>query len=161
MVANEEKLYLEEMVEKYADLVYRLAISRTRKKEDAEDVFQEVFYKFSKYIPAFENESHEKAWFIRVTINCSKNLLSNAWNRKIITLENEIEFTEKENGDVYFEVLRLPLKYRTAIQLFYYERLSVEEIGDILKLNPNTVKTHLARARMRLKSRLEGGFDNE
>jgi len=161
MIADEKKRYIEEMVEKYADLVYRLAISRTRKKEDGDDVFQDVFLKFTKNTPNFQNEEHEKAWFIRVTINCSKNLLSNVWNRKTVALENEIAFTEKENGDVYFEVLRLPLKYRTVIQLFYYERLSIEEIGHILKLNPNTVKTHLARARAQLRSKLEGGFDNE
>ena len=161
MVTDEKKQYIEEMVEKYSDMVYRLAIARTRKKEDAEDVFQEVFYKFSKNTLDFENETHEKAWFIRVTINCSKNLLSTAWNRKTVALETEIEFTEKENGEVYFEVLKLPLKYRTVIQLFYYERLSIEEIGHILKTNPNTIKTHLARARLQLKSKLEGGFDNE
>ena len=73
--------YIEYMLEKYADMVYRLAISRTRDKDNGEDVFQEVFLRLSKNLPDFESEEHEKAWLIRVTINCSKNLL-NSINRR-------------------------------------------------------------------------------
>ena len=50
-----------------------------------------------------------------------------------------------------FEVLRLPLKYRTIIQLFYYEDLTIEEISEIMKVNSNTIKTRLRRARENLK----------
>ena len=59
---------------------------------------------------------------------------------------------------MFFEVLRLPLKYRTIIQLFYYENLTIDEISDIMKINSNTVKTRLRRAREKLKIRLEGDF---
>ena len=81
--------YIKYMVDKYADMVYRLAISRTRNKEDGEDVFQEVFLKLSKKLPEFENENHEKAWLIRVTINCSKNLVNSKF------LKNTTELTEE------------------------------------------------------------------
>ena len=150
--------YIKYMVDKYADMVYRLAISRTRNKEDGEDVFQEVFLKLSKKLPQFENENHEKAWLIRVTINCSKNLLESAWNKKTVPLEYEISFSQEEISDVYFEVLKLPQKYRTVIHLFYYERLSLEEISKILNQNINTTKTQLSRAREKLKNNLKGGF---
>jgi len=84
MVNKSRNEYLEYLVETYSDTVYRLAMSRTRNKETSEDVYQEVFLRLAKKIPEFENEIHEKAWIIRVTINCSKNIFKNnveaAWD---------------------------------------------------------------------------------
>ena len=67
----DKEIYINHMIEKYSNMIYRLAIARTKYKEDAEDVFQEVFLKLSKKLPNFENETHEKAWLIRVTIKKS------------------------------------------------------------------------------------------
>ena len=160
-VANIKKEeYLNSVMEKYSNMVYRLALARTRKKEDAEDVFQEVFLRISKKIPEFENENHEKAWFIRVTINVTKNLLSSGWFRNIVALDQEIKFEDEKENTIYYEVLNLSSKYRTVIHLFYYEKLSIKEISELLNTNENTIKTRLARAKETLKSKLEGGFDN-
>jgi RNA polymerase sigma-70 factor (ECF subfamily) len=153
--------YVDYMINKYSNMVYRLAVARTRRKEDAEDVFQEVFLRLSKKMPEFENETHEKAWLIRVTINVAKNLLTSGWFKHTVRLEEEIKFEDNACAEVYYEVLSLPQKYRTVIHLFYYERLTIKEISGILKLNENTVKTRLSRAKEKLKSKLEGGFDHE
>lgn len=150
--------YIEQLIVEYGDMVYRLAISRVKNKEEAEDIFQEVFMKIYEKIPEFVSKENEKYWIIRVTINLSKNVLTTAWRRKVTALENDIVFNEQEVSDVFFEVLRLPLKYRTIIQLFYYENLTIDEISDIMKINSNTVKTRLRRAREKLKIRLEGDF---
>ena len=158
-VQKSREEYINYLLEKYGDMVYRLALARTRNKEDAEDVFQDVFYKLSKKTPEFENKNHEKAWLIRVTINLSKNLFSSSWMRKMISLEDEIKFEEECEQEVYFEVLSLPVKYRTAIHLFYYEGFTIKEIASILNLNENTVKTRLSRAKEKLKTKLEGGFE--
>lgn len=159
MAPNQE--YIENLIAEYGDMVYRLAISRVKNIEEAEDIFQEVFLKIYEKMPEFVSKENEKYWIIRVTINLSKNVLTTAWHRKVTPLENEITFKEQEVSDVYFEVLRLPLKYRTIIQLFYYEDLTLEEIARVMKMNSNTVKTRLRRAREKLKIRLEGGFDYE
>lgn len=153
--------YIENLIAEYGDMVYRLAISRVKNKEEAEDVFQEMFLKVYEKMPEFVSKENEKYWLIRVTINISKNVLTTAWHRKVGPLEEEITFKEPEIAEVYFEVLKLPLRYRTIIQLFYYEDLTIEEISGIMKINPNTVKTRLKRAREKLKTRLEGGFDYE
>ncbi len=150
--------YIEQLIVEYGDMVYRLAISRVKNKEEAEDIFQEVFMKIYEKMPEFVNKENEKYWIIRVTINLSKNVLTTAWRRKVIALENDIIFNEQEVSDVFFEVLRLPLKYRTIIQLFYYENLTIDEISEIMNINSNTVKTRLRRAREKLKIRLEGDF---
>lgn len=159
MVPKQE--HIEQLIEEYGDMVYRLAISRVKSKEEAEDIFQEVFIKIYEKMPEFVSKEHEKYWIIRVTINLSKNILKSSWNSKVMPLDKEITFEEKEERDVYFEVLRLPLKYRTILQLYYYENLKIEEIAEILKINSNTVKTRLRRAREKLKTNLKGGFENE
>lgn len=153
--------YIDYVLEKYSNMIYRLALTRTKRKEDAEDVFQDVFYKLSQKMPKFENENHEKAWLIRVTINLSKNLFLSGWMKNTIPLEDEIKFEDGKEQEVYFEVLALPEKYRTVIHLFYYEGLSIKEIATVLKTNENTIKTRLSRAKEKLKSKLEGGFDSE
>ena len=142
-------------------MVFRLAISRVKSKEEAEDIFQEVFIKIYEKMPEFVSKEHEKYWIIRVTINLSKNILKSSWHRKVLPLDSEIKFEDKEERDVYFEVLRLPLKYRTILQLYYYESFKIDEIAEILKISPNTAKTRLRRAREKLKINLKGGFEGE
>lgn len=156
---TDKETYVNYIIEKYSDMVYRLAIARTKNKEDAEDIFQEVFLKLSKKLPKFENETHEKAWLIRVTINLTNNLFKSAHFKKTVPLEEELKFEDNEMSYVYFQVLSLPNKYRTIIHLFYYEGFSIKEIANILHINENTVKTRISRAREQLKNKLEGGFD--
>ncbi len=113
--------YLERMVEKYSDMIYRLALVRTRSRENSEDVYQEVFFRLAKKLPQFESEEHEKAWLIRVTINCSKNLLNSNYLKYKSEMKEDITFETKERHDIYYAVEELPLKYRTIIHLYYYE----------------------------------------
>lgn len=157
-----ENEYLNYMIKEYADMVYRIALTRTNNKQDSEDIFQEVFLRVTKKIPVFENKEHEKAWIIRVTINCSNTLLTSSWKRKTEQLEENIEFETKERHDVYYEVAKLSKKYRTVIYLFYYEGYKINEISKILNTNESTVKTWLARAREQLKKNMNGGiFEDE
>ena len=151
--------YLERVVEKYSDMIYRLALVRTKSKENSEDVYQEVFLRLAKKLPEFENEEHEKAWLIRVTINCSKNLLNSKYLKYKSEMKENITFETKERHDIYYAVQELPLKYRTIIHLYYYENYKINEISKLLKTNDNTIKTRLARAREKLKEKIEGGIE--
>lgn len=161
-LANQNNNYIEEIIEKYSDMVYRIALTRVKNKEEAEDIFQEVFLKFSKKLPEFQSKEHEKAWFIKVTINLSKNTLKSAWKRKVQSLDDDnIEFENKENQDIFYEVQSLPQKYRTVIYLYYYEGYKVKEIAMFLKTKEGTIKTWLSRARDTLKNNLQGGFNDE
>lgn len=144
-----------QMIEQYGDLVYRIALNQTRKKEEAEDVFQEVFLRLVKNIHKLQDEEHVKAWLIRTTINCSKDTFLNAFRKHTCELV-ELPYITKENSEVYYAVLELPVKYRRVIHLFYYEGYSLKEMADILKMNENTIKTHLSRAKAMLKKKLEG-----
>ena len=153
--------YIKEIIEKYADMVYRIALTRCGTVENAEDIFQDVFVKFSEKMPIFENSEHEKSWFIRVTINLTKNMKNNNWNKKIVYLDEDIIFENKEENDVFTIVNELPKNYKTVIYLLYYEGYKVKEIASLMKINENTIKTWLSRASEMLKDKLKGGFENE
>ncbi len=152
---------VEEMLEKYADMVYRIALNRCGNIENAEDIFQEVFIKYAEKKPHFNNEEHEKAWFIRVTINLSKNIKQAIWNKKVVALEEAFCFEKEEENEVFSFVLELPTNYRTVIYLLYYEGYKVREIATFMKKSEGTIKTWLFRAREILRKKLEGGFEDE
>lgn len=161
MVYTNKNDYLEQMIEKYSNMIYRLAMARTGNRENSEDIYQEVFLRLAKKMPDFKNEEHEKAWLIRVTINCSKNLLNSAFLKHRTEIDENISFETEERHDIYYAVQKLPQKYKTVIYLYYYEDYSIKEISRILHNNENTVKSRLSRARKALEKSIEGGFENE
>ena len=145
-----------ELVERYGDMVWRLALARTGRRQDAEDVFQEVFLRCVKNADRLENGEHARAWLIRCTINCSKSLFTSAWRRNTVPLEEDLLAPmEEEQREVYAAVLALPQLYRTAIHLHYYEGLSVAEIAALTGSREGTVKSWLHRGRTLLKGALE------
>ena len=151
-------------IEEYSNMVYRIALMKVKTREEAEDVYQEVFFKLSQKMPKFKSEEHKKAWLIRVAINISNNYLKSAWKRKKVQLDESIEYVKDDFdnfSNVYDEVRKLPEDYRLVIYLYYYEGYKISEISKMIKKNENTIKTWLSRARELLRQRLEGGFDNE
>lgn len=150
---------IEDVIREYSNMVYRLAFSQTRNKSNADDIYQEVFFRYIRKKPQFETEQHRKAWLIRVTINCCKKMWTLSWIKKIVPLDETIAFEMEEEINLHYELQKLPLKYRTVIHLFYYEDLSIEEISEILKQKSSTIRTQLTRARYKLKEILKEDYD--
>lgn len=151
-------LDIDEIVDSYADMVYRIALTQMKNVHDAQDIFQEVFLRLVKNIDSIQNEEHLKSWLIRVTLNCSKTNLMSAWRKHTQPLEeeqNQIVFETKEQSDLYEYIQKLPKKYRTVLYLFYYEELSIKEICGITGQKETTVKSQLSRGRAMLKEQLE------
>lgn len=162
------QLTTEEIVERYADMVYRIAINETGNRTDAEDVFQEVFLRLVKHRERITTEEHLKAWLIRVTVNCSRKHTGSSWKKKVIYFneeeadiipdeDTEAEYAKVENMDspLTEAVLGLPKHYRIVIYLFYYEERSVLQIANILDEKESTIKSRLHRAREMLKIQLQ------
>lgn len=149
----------EDIIRRYFNTVYRLAITQTGNISMAEDVTQEVFLKYIQTEKKFQSDEHIKAWLIRVTINCARSIFRSSWFRTSVPLEEEISFDIPEKSEVYFAVQELPPKYRTVIHLFYYEELSIKELSQCLHLKENTVKSLLRRGREMLREKLKGGYD--
>ncbi len=142
-------------IKRNSDMVYKLAFSQMKNKEDADDIYQDVFLRYIKYRVDFISPEHEKAWFIRVTLNCCKTVFKSFWKTKITEL-NEIPETEEFScEDLSYALELLPKNYNAVLHLFYYEDLSVEEISKILKIKQANVRMLLTRARRKLKEIIE------
>jgi len=144
----------------YADMVYRLAFLRLKSSADAEDILQEVFVRCLKNQPSFRDAEHQKAWLIRVTINCTKTLVTSAWRRHTVPERDDVLTEMEDHTDVYAAVLALPRDYRTAIHLYYYEGYSVREIAKLVGSTEQAVKSRLFRARGMLHDQLKGEYQD-
>lgn len=143
-------------IDRWGDMVWRLALARTRHIQDSEDVFQEVFSRFFRHQENLDSDEHQKAWLIRCTLNCTNTLLSARW-RTHLPLEKAVtQAMEPEDREVYQAVLALPRKYRTALHLHYYEGYSVAEIAALTGAREGTVKSWLSRGREKLAAELKG-----
>ena len=147
-----------EALENYADMVRRICFIHLKNYADTEDIFQTVFLKYVLHSGVFESREHEKAWFIRVTVNACKDFLKSFWRKNAVSLDDITEEAvgEDEQKEVLRAVLSLPTKYKDAIYLHYYEGYSAPEIANILGKNVNTVYTLLNRGRENLKTMLGG-----
>lgn len=150
-------------IDRYADLVRRICFVRMKNHADVEDIFQDVFLKYLLHDQGFQSEAHEKAWFIRVTINACKDSLKSFFRKKVSSLEDippVMAPLGEEKTEVWDAILRLPQKYRDVIYLFYYEGYTAVEIAKILEKNENTIYTWLRRAKTQLKEQMGGDDGN-
>ena len=149
-------------IERYADTVRRICMIHLKNHSDTEDIFQNVFLKYVLSTAVFESEEHEKAWFIRVTINACRDLLKSFFRSRTVSLDTLLDqpadLTETDRT-VLDAVLALPPKYHDVVYLHYYEGYTAPQIGQILKKNVNTVYTLLNRAKQALRETLGGDDD--
>ena len=145
----------EELVSKYKNMLYRVALSHTGIREDAEDMVQETFLRWWKLKPDFESEEHEKAWLLRVIINLCHNLVKQRGRRGEIELLDIYPAKTEEEQGLLETVMKLPPKHRDAIYLFYYEGYSTKEIAKIMEAEEATVRSWLLRGRRQLKGWLK------
>lgn len=144
--------------ELYADMLYRLALSYMKQKEDAEDIVQEVF---TKYFCGFHlplSGEQEKAWFVRVTINQCHDALRKRSYRLHDSVDDvaEIAGATVDEPNELFDVLQtIPNKYKDVIILYYLEGYSVDEIAKMLGLTASATKMRLKRGRELMKKELE------
>lgn len=98
-------------IELYADTVRRLCMIHLKNHADTEDIFQNVFLKYVLSSIVFESEEHEKAWFIRVTVNACKDLLKSFFRTHTVAIEEVLEQAaelQPEHTEVLEAVLSLP-----------------------------------------------------
>lgn len=145
---------ISQLVNKYANVMLRCAYTYCGNLTDAEDIIQEVFLKYLCKIPQFNNEEHEKAWFIRVTINTSKDYIKSFWRRKTEPINEHMLYKDEADVSIWDMVQKLIPKYRIVILLYYKEGYSIRQIAEILKVKESTIGTQLSRARDMLKEKM-------
>ena len=146
-------------VERYLDMVYRIALNWFRNPADAEDAAQNAMLRLWRTDTEFQGEDHLRHWLVRVTLNECKRMSAHPWRRRTVPLDQcpETVFSDPARQTLYQEVMELPVKYRVPLYLYYYEGYKVDEVGELLGLNASTVQTRLARARAKLKTQLLEG----
>lgn len=169
--AKQEEL-LAEKIRTYSAALYKLALIRLKNEQDAEDVVQEVFYSYIRESKEFLSQEHERAWFIKVTLNACRKVFRSAWNKHRSELPEGFSETYADPGELpdaaYIRrevntelakvIWELPGKYREVIHLFYYEELSVKEIAAVCDRPEATVTSQLTRGRGILKKKLKEDY---
>jgi len=154
-----------ELVDRYQNMVYGLALAKTRSPADADDVFQEVFLACFQSGKKFRNDEHCKAWLLRTTINQCRRITASTWRKKTTPLSEHtsqvVLFREPEENLVWDAVQNLDEIYRLPVFLFYFQELSTAEIAKILSIRPGTVRMRLSRGRDLLRIALKGDFFDE
>lgn len=165
----------ERLVQTYADTILRLCYTYLHSTADAEDVCQDTLIKLLQRSESFNSAEHERAWVIRIAINACKDMLRR--DGKVVSLEpdeaDELEapaYVDEarqiaQNQSVLEAVMSLPLVYREAVYLHYYEGLRIAQTAELLGVSESAVSQRLSRARKQLKTILganfvEGDFDD-
>ncbi len=148
-------------IEQHADMVRRLCMIHLNNYHDTQDIFQIVFLKYVLSSIVFESKEHEKAWFIRVTINACRDFRKDFFRTHTVPMEHlaECAAPPPEQAELLEAVQSLPPKYKNIVFLHYYEGYSAPEIGKILGKNVNTVYTCLARSKNMLRKKLGGNYE--
>jgi len=172
---GEHQLYAD-LVTRYQNFVFTLALRYTPVREDAEEIAQDVFVKAYKALKDFRGESKFSTWLYSIVNSTSITFLRKK-KLDISSLDNEHVFEQAESKDSGMNANQVEVKSKVemvtkAIQmlspddaklitLFYKAEQSLEEIARILNMETNTVKVKLHRARTRLKEKMEKYFTQE
>ena len=151
-----------ELLNLYGNDILRLSYSYLQNMQDSEDVLQETLIRYIQKAPVLHNSSQQKAWFFRVAINLCKDKLR--YQKSHGSDELKETLAEEKRTDLSFvweAVKSLPVKYREAIHLFYYEGYSIKEISELLKRKESTIRSDLRRGRAKLKNILKEEYDFE
>lgn len=145
---------IEAFYNEHKSMVYRLALSYTKCRQDAEDVMQQSFIRYLENREKVK-PGKERAWLATVTVNLCKTLLASSWRKKTEPLSEELFFERPDQSEVFWAVMALGASERAAVYLHYYEGYSTGEIAKILDISVTAVTTRLNRARKHLKEKLE------
>ncbi len=158
-----EAIVIKGAIEKYGDIIFRLALCRLQNIQDAEDVYQESFLRMLKKADTSWNEEHMKAWLIRTALNLCTDILRMRGRFSETPIDPASVLSDNMKAEeilIWKEVAALPDKYRTVIHLYCAEGYDTAEIARILHMPHSTVRVRLKRGREMLKKRI-GGLEDD
>ncbi|WP_316802332.1 RNA polymerase sigma factor [Pedobacter nototheniae] len=158
------------LVKQHQRFVFTLALRFAKNREDAEEIAQDCFVKAYKALGTFKQTSKFSTWLYTITYTTAMTFLrkkrldttSISDEETFIQLENHssafnANVYEQQNSHAFLnEAINMLLPDDVVIiSLFYKGEQSLEEIGQALNMEPNTIKVKLHRARQRLKEKLQ------
>jgi RNA polymerase sigma-70 factor (ECF subfamily) len=175
VLKGEQNAYAD-LVNRYQAYVFTLVLRMIKSREDAEEVAQDVFIKAYRSLADFRGESKFSTWLYTIANTTSITFLRKK-KLDVHSLDNEKMFEVADSKDSGFRANLVEQKSRVnmvneaiallspddaeIITLFYKAEQKLEEIARILRLETNTVKVRLHRARTRLKEKMEKNFSEE
>ncbi|WP_331716340.1 RNA polymerase sigma factor [Metabacillus kandeliae] len=145
--------------QKYEEDLYRMAYVYVKNKEEALDIVQETAYQSFSNIHTLKQPENTKTWLIKITINCTMNLLKN--KRKIVHLKKEYEnipSAENEFSLTLQEIINTLNEIEKSIVLLkHYQNYTFQEISDFLNISPGAAKSLCYRALDKLRLGFEEG----
>ncbi|MFZ2905649.1 MAG: sigma-70 family RNA polymerase sigma factor [Cyclobacteriaceae bacterium] len=162
ILAGDQQLYAE-LVNRYKSYTYTIALKILENRPEAEEVAQDAFIKAFNSLKGFNRESKFSTWLYRIAFNTA---ISYKRKRKASYQSIENTIVEYDPGEDALErsdkkkyitqaMDKLNEADRLALNLFYLQEFSLEEIADITGMQTNTVKVRVHRARQRLADELK------
>ncbi len=153
-----------QLVANYDARIMALALQLLKNKEDAEDIYQEVFIKAWKNLSSFEFKSDFYTWLYRITTNTCFSYRSGRqrYHLENISLEEGYhDVCSEESGErneqqqqIVEAVDTLPAKQKTVFVMRYYQGHKIKDIATLLGCTTGTIKRYLHRATLKLKKDL-------
>ena len=158
-----------ELVDRYKNLVYGVILRTVADRSRADDLAQEVFLRVHRGLPAFRGQSSLATWLFRITRNvCFETRDHRQFERSLESVDTdrpriELQATDRACSDLELRdrldkaLAQLPPAARFLVSAHYLGGQKYEELAQALDLPIGTVKTHLHRAKRRLRALLEAG----
>jgi len=168
-----------ELVRRYENKIFRLALHITQNREDAEDVLQEAFLKAYEHLDQFQGNSKFYTWIVRIAVNQALMKLRRRKTDKSVSMDEQFDtgedtlvreiaawdedpeqqFSREELGRILESAVQsLEPPYRSVFVLRDIDDLSTEETAQALDLSIPAVKSRLLRARLQLREKLTRHF---
>ena len=152
-----DKEAYEELVHRHQHRVFAVAGGILRRREDVEDIAQQVFVKAYFSLKRFDQRAAFSTWLYKITVNECWDLLR---KKKVRPLLYESDLSEEQAQQRVERLLEgLDERDRMMLVLKEVEGFAIEEIAEILDLNANTVKVRLFRARRRIVNQVRKSKD--
>lgn len=163
ILAGEQNVYAQ-LVERYKNYAFAIALRIVQSRPDAEEAAQDAFIKAYHNLTRFNREAKFSTWLYRIVFNTAvsyrrkqKNVFQSIENTIIAHDQDSEKIMEKKDKSRFLQMglEKLNEADRVAITLFYLKEMSLEEIGNITGMMPNTVKVRIHRARLRLADEMK------
>lgn len=149
------------------DMLYKIAYTYVKNKDDALDIVQETVYKAYISYKKLREKKYAKTWLVRILINNANDYIKK--NKKIISLNNEYldVLCKDDNNNIEDKIIidkvlnDLEENEKSVIILKFFEDFTLKDISKIMGLPLSTVKSILYRTLKKLKVNVEEMFDDE
>jgi RNA polymerase sigma factor (sigma-70 family) len=174
-LAGNQNAYAD-LVKRHQRFVFTLAMRFAKSREDAEEIAQDCFIKAYRSLASFQGQSKFTTWLYSIVYTTAMTALR---KKRVATdsIDDEEAYIQIEDKASSYDMYNVENKSRSyylnraieqllpddaaIITLFYKGEQSLDEIGQALNIEPNTVKVKLFRARQRLKDKLERTLKHE